>query len=121
MGEERVRDFPNRIALPLTRKRAKGETNDAAALDAGDEFDRKLNRSRTEILKTRFKPMRYGCPNGHTDGIEQGCRLTVWLPVNPDTGETDTDTLDGRETDNWEHGYYYCPTCWVYPLIWGPR
>ena len=55
--------------------------------------------------------MRYGCPNGHTDGIEQGCRLTVWLPVNPDTGETDTDLLDGRETDNWEHGYYYCPTC----------
>ena len=47
--------------------------------------------------------MRYGCPNGHTDGIEQGCRLTVWLPVNPDTGETDTDILDGRETDNWEH------------------
>jgi hypothetical protein len=41
--------------------------------------------------------MRYGCPNGHTDGIEQGCQLTVWLPVNPDTGETDTDTLDGRE------------------------
>jgi hypothetical protein len=39
--------------------------------------------------------MRYGCPNGHTDGIEQGCQLTVWLPVNPDTGETDTDTLDG--------------------------
>jgi hypothetical protein len=27
------------------------------------------------------------------------------------SGETDTDTLDGRETDNWEHGYYYCPTC----------
>jgi hypothetical protein len=47
--------------------------------------------------------MQYGCPNGHTDGIEQGCRLTVWLPVNPDTGETDTDILDGRETDNWEH------------------
>jgi hypothetical protein len=55
--------------------------------------------------------MRYGCPNGHTDGIEQGCQLTVWLPVNADTGETDTDTLDGRETDNWSHGYYYCPTC----------
>ena len=51
--------------------------------------------------------MQYGCPNGHTDGIEQGCRLTVWLPA----GETDTDILDGRETDNWEHGYYYCPTC----------
>ena len=55
--------------------------------------------------------MQYGCPNGHTDGVEQGCRLTVWLPVNPDTGETDTDTLNGRETDNWSHGYYYCPTC----------
>jgi hypothetical protein len=39
--------------------------------------------------------MSYGCPNGHTDGIEQGCRLTVWLPVNPATGETATDTLDG--------------------------
>ena len=25
--------------------------------------------------------------------------------------ETDTDTLDGRETDNWERGYYYCPNC----------
>ena len=54
---------------------------------------------------------KYGCPKGHTEGIEQGCTLTIWLPVNPDTGETDTDTLDGRETDNWEHGYYYCPTC----------
>jgi hypothetical protein len=23
------------------------------------------------------------------------------LPVNPESGETGTDTLDGRETDNW--------------------
>jgi hypothetical protein len=43
------------------------------------------------------------------NGIEQGCRLTVWLPVNAETGETDTDTLDGRETADWDHGYYYCP------------
>src|SRR6266851_2641745 len=82
-----------------------------AAIDAGDEFGRELNRSRVEILEGGRVTMSYGCPNGHTDGIEQGCRLTVWLPVNPDTGETDTDTLDGRETDNWSHGYYYCPTC----------
>jgi hypothetical protein len=41
--------------------------------------------------------MSYGCPSGHTDGIEQGCQLTVWLPVNPDTGETDTDRLDRRK------------------------
>ena len=54
---------------------------------------------------------KYGCPQGHTEGLEQGCTLTIWLPVNPDTGETDSDTLDGRETDNWEHGYYYCPMC----------
>ena len=46
--------------------------------------------------------MRYGCPKERTDGIEQGCQLIVWLPVNPDTGETETDILDGRETDNWE-------------------
>jgi hypothetical protein len=45
------------------------------------------------------------------NGIEQGCRLTVWLPVNAETGETDTDTLDGREMADWDHGYYYCPTC----------
>ena len=55
--------------------------------------------------------MSFGCPNGHTENIEQGCRLTVWLPVNPETGETDTDNLDGHETDDWEHGYYYCPSC----------
>jgi hypothetical protein len=55
--------------------------------------------------------MKYGCPQGHTDGIEQGCRLTIWLPVNAETGETDTDTLDGRETADWDHGYYYCPAC----------
>jgi hypothetical protein len=33
--------------------------------------------------------MSYGCPRGHTDGIEQDCQFTVWLPVNPDTGETE--------------------------------
>jgi hypothetical protein len=55
--------------------------------------------------------MRYGCPRGHTQNIEQGCTLTIFLPVNPETGETDTDTLDGRETDNWYHGEYYCADC----------
>jgi hypothetical protein len=61
--------------------------------------------------KRKGTNMSYGCPNGHIEGIEQGCRLTVWLPVNAETGETDTDILDGRETDGWEHGYYYCPIC----------
>jgi hypothetical protein len=22
-----------------------------------------------------------------------------------------TDTLDGREMADWDHGYYYCPAC----------
>jgi hypothetical protein len=35
--------------------------------------------------------MECGCPQGHTEGLEQGCTLTIWLPGNPDTGETDTE------------------------------
>jgi hypothetical protein len=31
--------------------------------------------------------------------------------TDPETDETDTDTLDGREPDNWRHGYYCYPTC----------
>jgi hypothetical protein len=31
--------------------------------------------------------------------------------IDPETGETDTDTLDGRETDNWRHGYHCYSTC----------
>jgi len=55
--------------------------------------------------------MQYGCRNGHIGGIEQGCRLTVWLPVNPEYWGDRYRYLGRRETDNWEHGYYYCPIC----------
>jgi hypothetical protein len=72
---------------PMITGRPCPKAKPSALIDAGDEFDRDGG----------CITMRYGCPNGHTDGIEQGCQLTVWLPVNPDTGETDTDTLDGRE------------------------
>jgi hypothetical protein len=36
------------------------------AIDAGDEFDRELNRSRVKIMEGGRVTMSYGCPSGHT-------------------------------------------------------
>jgi hypothetical protein len=62
--------------------------------------------------------MKYGCPQGHTDGIVEAYEIVIYLPVNLETGETHRDTLDGRETDCWKSLTYYCPTCQETSIIW---
>lgn len=65
------------------------------------------------ILEPCEQVIRYGCPKGHTEKIQESFRCWVWFPVDPESG--DTDTTHGNEEfdeDSWcSNHIYFCPTC----------
>lgn len=59
--------------------------------------------------------MKFGCPLGHVEGIQESFHCHVWIAVNPATGEADMEDSYGKEEFDNESfrsdGRYYCPTC----------
>ena len=56
---------------------------------------------------------KFGCPEGHTEKIQESFRCWVWFPVDAETGEPMTDHGNEEfDEESFESNHlYYCPTC----------
>lgn len=62
-----------------------------------------------------FERAKYGCPQGHTQGLQASYRVWVWVPVNTLSGE-DRVICENNEIELDDEsfepvGEYWCPTC----------